>query len=89
MASGVPSVATAVGAVPGLLDGAGGFLCPPGDPHALASTISKAIEERHEIDPDALSRGARERFGYEAIGRRWTELYEDLTEDRGRQSRHS
>jgi glycosyltransferase involved in cell wall biosynthesis/SAM-dependent methyltransferase len=79
MASGLPSVATEVGAVPDLLDGVGGVVCPPGDPRALATAISSAIERRGQIDAGALADRARERFGYEAIERRWSEIYEELT----------
>lgn len=78
MASGLPFVATAVGGVPDLVDGAGGLLCPPHDAHALAGTIGTALDQRADVDPQALAAHARERFGYEAFERRWTELYESL-----------
>jgi glycosyltransferase involved in cell wall biosynthesis len=78
MASGLPSVATAVGGVPELLDGAGSLLCPPHDPAALAQAIRAALERRAEIDPAAMADSARARFGYEAIAATWTEVYESL-----------
>jgi glycosyltransferase involved in cell wall biosynthesis/predicted O-methyltransferase YrrM len=78
MASGLPSVATAVGGVPDLLDAGGGILCPPRDPRALAAAISEALERRDAFDSAALAEAARRRFGYEAFERTWTEIYDEL-----------
>lgn len=82
MASGLPSVATAVGDVPELIGGSTGFLCPPADPDALARTIAQAIEHRRDSDPDGLAAGARRRFGYEPMTHAWTEVYAQLRADR-------
>jgi glycosyltransferase involved in cell wall biosynthesis len=81
MASGVPSVATAVGGIPELLDGApeAGILCPPSDPEALAAAIARALRARGEVDPGALAERARNRFGSAAIGREWSEIYGALS----------
>jgi glycosyltransferase involved in cell wall biosynthesis len=78
MASGLPSVATAVGGVPELLDGTGGTLCPPGNPRALAEAIARALDRRDRRDPGALADAARRRYGYEAFARTWTEIYAEL-----------
>jgi glycosyltransferase involved in cell wall biosynthesis len=78
MASGLPWVATAVGAVPELRDGAATRLCPPGEPHALATAISEALDRRHQIDPQALATRARGRFGYETLAETWTDIYDRL-----------
>jgi glycosyltransferase involved in cell wall biosynthesis len=78
IASGLPCVATTVGGVPDLLNGAGGLLCQPRDSLALAAAISTALERRSEIDPEALASAARGRFGYEAVARTWTEIYGEL-----------
>ena len=85
MASGLPSVATAVGGVPDLLDdlGGGGILSPPRDPAALAAAISTALERRGEIDSEDLAGRARTRFGYLAFERTWTEIYELLVRNAG------
>jgi glycosyltransferase involved in cell wall biosynthesis len=85
MASGLPSVATAVGGVPDLLDGlgGGGILSPPRDPTALAAAISTALERRGEIDPEELAGSARTRFGYRAFEQTWTEIYEQLVRQPG------
>jgi glycosyltransferase involved in cell wall biosynthesis len=77
-ASGLPSVATTVGGVADLLEGAGGVLCWPGDHRALAAAISGAVQRLPEIDPEALASAARGRFGYEAVARTWTEIYAGL-----------
>jgi glycosyltransferase involved in cell wall biosynthesis len=76
MASGLPFVATTVGGVQGLADAGGGWLCPPGDPRALAAAIRTARSQR--VDPEPLAATARRRFGYEAITSVWTQIYEGL-----------
>jgi glycosyltransferase involved in cell wall biosynthesis len=78
MATGLPFVATDVGGVPELADGAGTTLCPPHDPPALAAAIARALDERGDLDREALVERAKARFGYEAFERTWTEIYEEL-----------
>ncbi len=47
MASGLPVVATAVGAVPEIIrDGENGLLVPPGDPRRLAAAINTLLDNR-------------------------------------------
>jgi len=50
---------------------------------AIAPThpIAEAIAAR---DPKAAAAGARERFGHAAVGRLWTELYEEVVRERSR-----
>jgi len=80
MASGLPSVATAVGGVPEVLTEDAGELVPPRDPGALAAAIERALAR--EFDGAALARQAEERYGYDACAARWTEVYERLLADR-------
>ncbi|MEJ7817590.1 MAG: glycosyltransferase [Thermoleophilaceae bacterium] len=84
MASGLPSVATRVGGVPEMLDSESGRLVAPGDPHAFARAVRSALD--NDFDPQAMAARARERYGYEAISGRWTEIYEELLSRRGRSS---
>ena len=83
IASGLPSVAAAVGGVPELLDGNGGVLVRPGDPRALAAAIACALDHRWEIDPEALAASARRRFSYEVFERTWTQIYDELSSSAG------
>jgi glycosyltransferase involved in cell wall biosynthesis len=83
MASGLPFVATDVGGIPELLDGAGGFLCPPGDARALAETILRALDRLTEIDPHLLADRARRRFGYGPFEGTWTQIYGELRSSAG------
>jgi glycosyltransferase involved in cell wall biosynthesis len=84
MASGLPSVATAVGGVADLIDDdAVGVLCAPRDPRALAAAISSALERGEGIDPAALASRAGRRFGYQAIERNWTKIYDELLSSAG------
>jgi glycosyltransferase involved in cell wall biosynthesis len=80
-ASGLPAVATRVGGVEEVLDPEAGTLVPPRDSPALASAIRDWLD-RPRPDPDALAARARERFGYEALGRTWDEIYAGLVSSR-------
>jgi glycosyltransferase involved in cell wall biosynthesis len=77
LASGVPSVATAIGAAPELLAGVG-WVVPPGKPEQLAAAIIEAISSPLE---DRRARGARGRLRMEqeySLGRmvdQYAELY--------------
>jgi glycosyltransferase involved in cell wall biosynthesis len=77
-ASGLPAVATRVGGVPELVDGSAGTLVPAGDPSALAAAIRDSLAHGADFDPAALAARARERYGYDAICARWTEIYARL-----------
>jgi glycosyltransferase involved in cell wall biosynthesis len=83
MAGGRPIVATAVGATPELIeDGTHGLLVPPGDSAALARAIGRLL-----ADPGLARRlgeaarwRARERYGREAMVRRFEDFYAGLLE---------
>jgi glycosyltransferase involved in cell wall biosynthesis len=75
MASGLPFVATRVGGVPDLLDGEYGVLTEPGDAAPLAAAIAGALDRLGRFDRGASVSLARERFGYDAFARIWTEIY--------------
>jgi glycosyltransferase involved in cell wall biosynthesis len=82
MASGLPAVATRVGGVEELVDHDDiGTLVAPGDAGALADAIRHRLDAPRR-DPGALAARAAERFGYEALGRTWDEIYEELSTSR-------
>jgi glycosyltransferase involved in cell wall biosynthesis len=70
MAAGRPSVATAVGGTPEVLeDGRTGWLVPPADPVALAGALEAALSDPAEAARRgaAAQRAARERMSIEAM----------------------
>lgn len=77
-ASGLPAVATDVGGVSELIDDRAGVLVPPADPEALAAAIAATLDRLPGFDAQALAARARERYGYDAICARWTEIYSAL-----------
>jgi glycosyltransferase involved in cell wall biosynthesis len=78
MACGLPVVATDVGGVAEIVGEDAGVLVPPGDPAALAEAIAVMCERHDSYDAQALARRAEERYGYEAVAREWTEVYDAL-----------
>jgi glycosyltransferase involved in cell wall biosynthesis len=81
MAAGRPIVATAVGATPEMLeDGEHGLLVPPGDAARLAGAIGRLLREPELARRlgAAARRRARERYGREAMVRRFEGFYAAL-----------
>jgi glycosyltransferase involved in cell wall biosynthesis len=79
MAAGVPAVATAVGGVPEIAEGAA-ELVPPGDPAALAAAVRRLLDDAPRAAELSAAGRARilERFTAERNAREHLELYERL-----------
>jgi len=78
MASGLPSVASAVGGIPELLEaGVSGRLVPPGDVAALAAAMEGLLADRQERRRlgSAARQAAETRFGAERMVSRLEEIY--------------
>jgi glycosyltransferase involved in cell wall biosynthesis len=82
LASGVPVVATNCGGPAEYVGEGTGLLVPPEDPSALAEGILAGLKRRDFLPPEELARRIRERFGYEAICQRFTEIATELTSER-------
>jgi glycosyltransferase involved in cell wall biosynthesis len=78
MATGLPVVATRVGGVPEMIDERTGRLVAPGDPDALAEALNAMLDSFAGYDRDRIAGAARERYGREAVGRIWDEVYADV-----------
>lgn len=80
-AAGVPTVATAVGAIPRVIvDGVTGLLVPPGNPATIADSISRLLE-----NPDAARAMAaagvervRDTFSADVMARKYLDLYREI-----------
>jgi glycosyltransferase involved in cell wall biosynthesis len=80
-AAGVPTVATAVGGIPEVMDdGQSGFLVPAGDAKSLAQRIVALLE--NDAQRQAMGRAARERvrrdFSFTATSLQYHELFEKM-----------
>jgi glycosyltransferase involved in cell wall biosynthesis len=78
LASGLPVVATEVGIAPEVVDEHTGVLVRPGDPAALADGIRDALSRLDDYDAAAAASLAETRFGPDAVGRVWDEVYGSL-----------
>jgi glycosyltransferase involved in cell wall biosynthesis len=80
MASGLPIVATRVGAVPQVIrDAETGLLVPPADPAAMASAVLRLLGDaalRHSLG-SAAQQLAAERFSADAMAAEYVKLYRD------------
>ncbi len=79
LAAGVPVVQPDHGAFPELLAATGGgWLTTPGDPSALAETLSEALVDRERSSQigAAGQMAVRERFNADVMGRKMLEVYE-------------
>ncbi len=74
-ASGVPVVASAVGALPEVV-GDGGILVPPADPRAIGRALARFLDE-DDVWADLRSRGLvnARRFSWETVADRHLEVY--------------
>jgi glycosyltransferase involved in cell wall biosynthesis len=84
-AAAVPVVGTAVGGVPEVIDhGESGYLVPPGDPEALARSVSEALGS--EGRRQAMGQSGRDRvldqFTFAAQASQYERLFEQVTNHR-------
>jgi glycosyltransferase involved in cell wall biosynthesis len=68
-----------------LVDDGLGQLVPPGDPAALAGAIAHVLD-RGAPDRAAISRRVLARHGLEAVGARWSAIYDAVLRERARRT---
>lgn len=78
MATGLPAVATDVGATPEVMNETRGILVAPEDPEALASGIREMIAKKGAFDRQAISDWARGKFGLEIVGEQFDRIYREV-----------
>jgi glycosyltransferase involved in cell wall biosynthesis len=72
---GVPVVASALGGLPSIVDGA--WLCTPGDPADLAAKLSGALSHSAD-DRRRLLERARSEYSWDAVAQRFLAVYREL-----------
>ena len=77
--TGLPVVATRVGGIAEIVDESNGELVEPGSMEALAAGVRRVLDARGTYDPRAMHLTATHRYGYEAVARAWTDVYERAT----------
>jgi glycosyltransferase involved in cell wall biosynthesis len=81
LCSGLPVLATDVGALPELVDEASGVLVAPGDARALAGGLERMLDTARGHDRAAIAARAAERYGRDAVGRAWNDVYRGLASE--------
>ena len=85
MGAGLPVVSTAVGGIPGVVQRTGGaWLCPPGDPTALAEAMQTVVHSPDRLD---AAEGARQAvckfYSVDRMASDYIRLYTELLQSRG------
>ena len=84
LAAGARLVATATGGIPEVVrDGENGWLCPPGDPEALAAAMLRALDAPDAAAVAARGREAAERFDWARVAQCYREVFERVSRDPG------
>lgn len=80
LASGVPVLVTRCGGPEEYVTETCGVVVPPGDAQALACGLDALLGRWDTFDRKAIAAAARERFGYEAVGTLFDEVYAQVTD---------
>ena len=75
LACGLPAVASRVGGVPEVVDESNGVVFEAGSAQALADGVETVAARLDRYDREKIADAVRARYGYPAIGRRWSEVY--------------
>jgi glycosyltransferase involved in cell wall biosynthesis len=78
LASGLPTIASAVGGVPDMVTQHAGILVPPEQPHKLAEALCRAIAREWNPETIAASVAA---FSWEAAAMRYVDVYRRAVDD--------
>ena len=78
-ACGKPVIATDVGGTREIVDSENGVLVPPDDAKALRDAVEYMLDNCQKYSADEIARAARERFSYEAVGKKIDAVYRELT----------
>ncbi len=76
MSTGLPVVATRVGGTAEIVSESNGELVEPGSAEALEDGVRRVLDARGAYDPERMHRSATRRYGYDAVARAWTDVYE-------------
>ncbi len=75
MATGLPVVATEVGAIKEIIDKNKGILIAPGDVNSLISAIEFMLDNHSKYDHSRISNYIRTKYGYDAVGKKLYDIY--------------
>jgi glycosyltransferase involved in cell wall biosynthesis len=81
LASGLPVVAPNVGGIPEVIKPEQGALIEPGNIESIISGLSSVIDHLKDYDPQAIARYARDHFSYEAVGSKFTQIYNEVIQE--------
>lgn len=76
---GIPVIATSVGGIPEMIDSTNGILIEAKDEQALTNAFEQMKSSETEYFQDEIARAAAARYGYQAIGDGFTQIYRRLS----------
>jgi len=83
LASGKPVIATSIGGPSEIINEDTGLLVPPKNVDALAKAVDYMLDHYQEYSAEKISQYAKEKFSYEAVGRKLNNLYRHLINKKG------
>ena len=78
LVSGLPIVATDVGGVREMVNQSNGRLVAAGNEKALKNALHEVLDRIGDFDPITISKNAKNRYSYEAIGKTYFNLYQSI-----------
>lgn len=78
ISAGVPIVSTDVGGINEIVQSAHGQLVPSENQEALVAAIKEQLVRLDKYDSNVMHQKATEQFSYQAIGKRFSEIYESI-----------
>lgn len=78
ISAGVPIVSTNVGGINEIVHSAYGQLVPSEDQDALVAAIKEQLVRLEKYDSNVMHQEAKAQFSYEAIGKRFSDIYEAI-----------
>lgn len=78
IASGLPIIASNVGGIPEIITKEIGILVPSKDSSSLANAINFMLDNYTNYPKDKISKVAKDKFSYEAVGSKLNKIYEGL-----------
>jgi glycosyltransferase involved in cell wall biosynthesis len=81
-ASGVPVVSSSVGGIPEMINETNGMLVDAKDENSLFEKLNSMLDKHMSYDKEDLRRSAIEQYSYEAVGKKFSDIYSRIVQNK-------